>query len=132
MNVVIMGCGRTGSLLATMLTEAGHEVSIIDWSDSAFSRLPDDFPGMTVVGNAVDQDVLIEAGIQSADAFVAATSGDNRNVMASEVVQTVFRVPKVISRIKDPDRARIFHSLGIEVDCRTVEGSEVLLELIQA
>jgi trk system potassium uptake protein TrkA len=132
MYVVIMGCGRTGSLLATMLTEAGHDVSIIDWSDSAFSRLPDDFPGITVVGNAVDQDVLIEAGIQSADAFVAATSGDNRNVMASEVVQTVFRVPKVISRIKDPDRAKIFHSLGIEVDCRTVEGSEVLLELIRA
>ncbi|HCG02821.1 MAG TPA: TrkA family potassium uptake protein [Chloroflexi bacterium] len=132
MHVVIMGCGRTGSLLATMLTEAGHEISIIDWSEPAFQRLPDDFEGQTVLGNAVDQDVLVEAGIERADAFVAATSGDNRNVMASEVVQRVFHVPKVVSRIKDPNRAQIFQELGIEVDCRTVEGAEVLLQLIDA
>jgi trk system potassium uptake protein len=132
MHVVIMGCGRTGSLLATMLTEAGHEISIIDWSESAFQRLPEDFQGQTVLGNAVDQDVLVEAGIERADAFVAATSGDNRNVMASEVVQRVFHVPKVVSRIKDPNRAEIFQDLGIEVDCRTVEGTEVLLELVDA
>ena len=130
MNVVIMGCGRTGSLLATMLTDVAHDVAIIDWSESAFTRLPEDFPGRTVLGNAVDQDVLLEAGIRSADAFVAATSGDNRNVMASEVVKKLFHVPKVITRIKDPSRADIFHSLGIEVDCRTVEGTEVLMELI--
>jgi trk system potassium uptake protein len=130
MNVVIMGCGRTGSLLATMLAEAGHNVSVVDWLDASFNRLPDDFPGQTIVGNAVDQDILIEAGIRSADAFVAATSGDNRNIMASEVVQTVFHVPRVISRIKDPNRAEIYHALGIEVDCRTVEGTEVLLELV--
>jgi trk system potassium uptake protein len=132
MHVVIMGCGRTGSLLATMLTEAGHEIAIIDWSEPAFQRLPDDFEGQTVLGNAVDQDVLVEAGIERADAFVAATSGDNRNVMASEVVQRVFHVPKVVSRIKDPNRAQIFQELGIEVDCRTVEGAEVLLQLIDA
>jgi trk system potassium uptake protein TrkA len=132
MHVVIMGCGRTGSLLATMLREAGHEIAIIDWSEPAFQRLPDDFEGQTVLGNAVDQDVLVEAGIERADAFVAATSGDNRNVMASEVVQRVFHVPKVVSRIKDPNRAQIFQELGIEVDCRTVEGAEVLLQLIDA
>ena len=132
MHVVIMGCGRTGSLLATMLTEAGHEIAVIDWSEPAFQRLPDDFEGQTVLGNAVDQDVLVEAGIERADAFVAATSGDNRNVMASEVVQRVFHVPKVVSRIKDPNRAQIFQELGIEVDCRTVEGAEVLLQLIDA
>lgn len=125
-----MGCGRTGSLLATMLTDAGHNVSVVDWLDGSFNRLPDDFAGQMIVGNAIDQDVLIEAGIRSADAFVAATSGDNRNIMASEVVQSVFQVPRVISRIKDPNRAEIYHALGIEVDCRTVEGAEALLELL--
>jgi Trk K+ transport system NAD-binding subunit len=44
----------------------------------------------------------------------------------------VFHVPKVVSRIKDPNRAQIFQELGIEVDCRTVEGAEVLLQLIDA
>jgi trk system potassium uptake protein TrkA len=132
MKIVIMGCGRTGSLLATQLVEAGCDVRIVDWSEAAFSRLPDDFPGETIVGNAVDQDILIEAGIRDADAFVAATSGDNRNVMASQIAQHVFHVPKVISRIKDPNRASIYHDLGIEVDCRTIEGAELILDLIDA
>jgi trk system potassium uptake protein len=130
MHVVIMGCGRTGSLLASKLSDEGHSVSIIDWSESAFERLPDEFTGNAVYGNAIDQEVLIEAGIRDADAFVAATSGDNRNIMASQVVQRIFGVPRVISRIKDPNRAEIYHDLGIEVDCRTVEGAEILLDYI--
>ena len=130
MHVIIMGCGHTGSLLAAMLAEAEYDVTVIDWSPAAFARLPDDFPGETVVGNAVDQDVLRRAGIESADAFIAATSGDNRNIMASEIAQQVFHVAKVISRVKDPIRAEIISSLGIQVDCRTIEGMEIILDLI--
>jgi trk system potassium uptake protein TrkA len=132
MHIIIMGSGRTGSLLAEMLHRADHEVTVIDWNAGAFSRLPDDFRGRTVLGNAVDQDVLRAAGIDSADVFVAATSGDNRNVMASQIAQRVFRVPKVICRIKDPIRADIYSKLGIDVDCRTTEGTQVILDLIGA
>lgn len=131
MHVVIMGSGRTGSLLASMLSTGGHDVSVIDWNPGAFNRLSEDFSGQTVVGNAVDQDVLRTARIESADAFVAATSGDNRNIMAGQIVQHVFAVPKVISRIKDPSRAEIYSQLGIEVDCRTTEGTQVILDLLQ-
>lgn len=130
MRVVIMGSGRTGSLLADMLDRANHEVTILDWDPLAFSRLPDGFSGRTVVGNAVDEDVLRPAGIEMADVFVAATSGDNRNVMASQIAKQVFRVPKVVSRIKDPIRAEIYKALGIRVDCRTTEGVKVLQELL--
>jgi trk system potassium uptake protein TrkA len=129
-KVVIMGSGRTGSLLAGMLDDAGHEVAVVDWSPSAFSRLPATFSGRTVLGNAMDQDVLREAGMETADAFVAATSGDNRNILAAEVAQRVFSVPRVISRIKDPNRAMIFQQLGIDVDCRTTEGAKVVLDLV--
>jgi trk system potassium uptake protein TrkA len=125
-----MGCGRTGSQLAIMLDRAGHEVAVVDWDSEAFSRLPDDFGGRTVVGNGVDQDVLREAGIEYADAFVAATSGDNRNIMASQIAQRVFRVRRVIGRIKDPIRAEIYSKLGIEVDCRTREGARAILEMV--
>ena len=97
--------------------------------DSAFSRLPEDFTGATFVGNAVDQDVLRAAGIESADAFVAATSGDNRNITASQIAQHAFHVPRVISRIKDPSRAEIFSKLGISVDCRTSEGAKLILAI---
>lgn len=129
MRVVIMGCGRTGARLATMLAEAGHEVTIIDWQDSALSRLPEDFAGATFVGNAVDQDVLRAAGIEAADAFVAATSGDNRNIVASQIAQHAFQVPRVVTRIKDPSRAEIFSELGISVDCRTSEGAKIILAI---
>jgi trk system potassium uptake protein len=110
-----------------MLADAGHEVTIIDWMPSAFGRLPDDYSGRTVAGNAVDQDTLRRAGIESADVFVSATSGDNRNIMAAEIAQKVFHVPKVIARIKDPSRARIYSQMGIQVDCRTTEGAEIIL-----
>jgi trk system potassium uptake protein TrkA len=129
MQVVIMGSGRTGSLLASMLDEAGHGVTVIDWEAEAFSRLPDTFSGRTVLGNAVDQDVMRLAEIEQADVFVAASSGDNRNIMASQIAQHVFQVPKVVCRIKDPIRADIYEGLGIQVDCRTTEGTQVLLEL---
>lgn len=131
MRVIIMGSGRTGSRLATLLANAGQDVTVIDWNRAQFSRLPEDFPGTVVLGNGVDQDVLREAGIEDADVFVAATSGDNRNIVASQIAQQVFQVPKVISRIKDPNRAALYSRLGMEVDCRTVEGARVLLELVE-
>lgn len=132
MRVVIMGAGRTGTRLAERLVLDGQHVTIIDWDPRAFARLPEDFEGRTVLGNAMDQDVLRRAGIASADAFVAATSGDNRNIMAAQVVQQVFAVPKVISRIKDPIRAEIYSSRGIEVDSRTLAGSELILDLVES
>lgn len=125
-----MGCGRTGSRLADMLASAQHDVAVVDWDERAFTRLSDDFPGTVVHGNAMNQDSLRRAGIEAADVFVAATSGDNRNVMASQVAQQVFHVPRVISRIKDPIRADIYSQLGIQVDCRTTAGAEAVLELI--
>jgi trk system potassium uptake protein TrkA len=130
MNVVIMGSGRTGSLLAAMLDEVRQDVTIIDWDSAAFDRLPETFSGRTIVGNAVDQDVQRQAGVETADVFVSATSGDNRNIMAGQVAKEVFDVPRVILRIKDPNRAAIYSKLGLQVDCRTSEGVRVLLDLV--
>lgn len=131
MRVVIMGCGRTGSLLATMLAGEQNDVTIIDWNAGAFSRLPNDFAGRTIVGNALDQDVLRTAGLADAEAFVAATSGDNRNIVASQIARNVFHVPRVVSRIKDPNRAGFFRGKGMSVDCRTTHGTQLLLKLVE-
>ncbi len=85
MKIVILGCGRVGSTLATNLDHAGHTVSVIDFSSEAFQRLSPDFGGETIPGNGVDEEVLIRAGIKEADAFAAVTNGDNRNIMASQI-----------------------------------------------
>lgn len=131
MNVIILGSGRVGTRLALMMAEAKCNVTVVDWAEDAFARLPDDFGGATVFGNGVDQDVLREAGIENTDVFIAATSGDNRNIMASQIAKEVFHVPRVISRIKDPIRADIYRTLGIEVECRTIEASNAVLELLE-
>ncbi len=131
MNVIIVGCGRTGSLTAIMLDEAGHNVSVVDWSDTAFGRLGTNFKGSLIQGNAIEQTTLERAGAEHADVFVAATSGDNRNIMTSQVAKQIFGVPKVIARIKDPVRAEIYRDLGIRVDCRTLIGAQTLLDCLR-
>ncbi len=132
MQVVIMGAGRTGVLLADRLLAGGHGVTMIDWNPRSFLRLPDNFLGDTVLGNALDQDVLRRAGIESADVFLAATAGDNRNIMAAQMVRELFDVPRVITRIKDPIRAEIYRVRGIEVDCRTIAGADAILTLLES
>src|SRR6266545_6119520 len=108
MFVIIMGCGRVGARLASQLSHGGHEVTIMDLTPRAFRRLEPEFSGTTVVGNGIDVDVLKRVGIERADAFVAATQGDNRNVMASQIARHIFGVSKVVTRIYDPLRQETF------------------------
>ena len=87
MHVVIMGCGRVGSLLALELEAKGHSVAVIDQSKEAFRRLGPDFKGRTITGVGFDRDTLLEAGIEGADAFAAVSNGDNSNILAARVAR---------------------------------------------
>lgn len=130
MNIVIVGCGRVGAMLATMMDKAGHHVSIIDQSSEAFQRLEPQFSGETVLGNGVDEDVLIRAGIKEADAFAAVTNGDNRNIMASQIAKELFKVNKVVCRIYDPIRQSMYTDLGMEAICPTALGAQMLFDTV--
>jgi trk system potassium uptake protein len=131
-KIVILGCGRVGSTLATMLDRAGHSISVIDYSSDAFQRLSPDFSGTTIVGNGVDEEVLIRAGIKEADAFAAVTNGDNRNIMASQIAKEIFRVKKVMCRIYDPIREETYHELGLETVCPTKVGAQMFYDALVA
>ena len=113
MHIVIMGCGRVGSTLAHILEEQGHSVAIIDQDREAFRKLRSGFRGKRVTGVGFDQDVLIEAGIEEADAFASVSSGDNSNVISARVVRESFGVERVAARIYDPRRAEVYQRLGI-------------------
>lgn len=130
MFFIIMGCGRVGARVASELSRAGHEVTVLDLTSSAFRRLDADFSGTTLVGNGIDVDVLRRAGIQRADAFAAVTQGDNRNVMASQIARHIFGTPKVVTRIYDPLRKETFEMLGIEAISPTVIGADKFLEIL--
>lgn len=132
MYVIIMGCGRVGARLARLLTEAGHEVLVLDVNSHAFWRLGADFKGRTMVGNGIDQDVLRRAGIELADAFAAVTQGDNRNIMAAQMAKYIFRVPRVVTRIYDPIRQDTYAALGLRAISPTVLGAEAILQALLA
>ncbi len=119
MRTVIVGCGRVGAMLAAMLDDGGHQVTILDTSTAAFDRLPGTFRGNALRGDGTDEDTLRRAGVEDADLFLAMTEGDNRNIMAAQLAMEAFRVGQVIAKINDPLRALAYSELGIATICRT-------------
>ncbi len=128
MKVVIMGCGRVGAQLAELLDADGHSVTILDTDAYSFRRLPPTFSGTALLGNGLNEEVLKKAGIEEADAFVAVTQGDNRNVMASQIAKHIFNVPRVICRIYDPLRQELYSTLGLEAFSPTTIFAQILRE----
>jgi trk system potassium uptake protein TrkA len=118
-KIVIVGCGRVGSVLAEGYDAGGHEVVVLDLSTRAFDRLPAEFRGSAVRGDGTDEDTLRRAGAEGADAFLALTEGDNRNVMAAQVATEKFAIGRVLAKINDPVRAAAYAELGIATVCRT-------------
>lgn len=132
MNIVVVGCGRVGSQLATMLSVEGHNVVVIDRDESAFRRLGGTFNGITIVGLGFDEEVLEEAGIREADAFAAATNLDNTNLMAAEVARKLFGVKHVVARLYNPVRERTYQLLDLDYVCGTTLVAESLMEKIMS
>ena len=130
MKVVIMGCGRVGSALAQMLDEDGHAVTVLDIRPDAFRRLPPGFGGRRQVGNGIDHDVLARIGVGQADAFIAVTQGDNRNVMATQMAKHLFGVRRTLCRIYDPIREEIYRELGLETISPTLVGARLLRDTL--
>ncbi|MDO5710373.1 MAG: TrkA family potassium uptake protein [Micrococcales bacterium] len=113
MHFVIMGCGRVGATLAQSLEQQGHDVAVIDRDRASFRRLGPDFEGRRVTGVGFDRDTLVRAGIQTAFAFAAVSSGDNSNILAARVARETYGVANVVARIYDPGRAELYQRLGI-------------------
>jgi trk system potassium uptake protein TrkA len=122
-KVVIVGCGRVGSTLARDMAADGHDVAVVDVSRRAFDRLGENFSGRVVLGNGIDQEVLEQAGAAKADCFISVTNGDNRNIMSAQVAQEIFKIPRVMTRIYDPIRERVYREMGLYTFCPTVVGA---------
>ena len=130
MHVVVVGCGRVGAGLARTLDEAGHTVAVVDRKAKAFERLPEDFGGKTIVGVGFDRDRLIAAGIEDAQALAAVTNGDNSNILVARVARETFNIERVVARIYDPRRAKIYERLGIPTIATVEWATERVLQRI--
>lgn len=130
MRVVIMGCGRVGSTIAARLEREGNTVIVVDTDPYSFRRLPSDFKGETLVGSGYDDHVLESAGIRNADAFLALTQGDNRNLLAAQMAKHLFEVRVVVARVYDPFRGEIFANLGLRTFSPTNIGADMAYEAL--
>jgi trk system potassium uptake protein len=134
MFILIVGAGRVGSSLARAMLKDGHEVSCLDEDPESQARLAvgmesawEDSGGQFTVGTGLEVDALLAAGIERADAFVAATDGDNTNIIISQLAKRRFNVPTVIARVLDPLRAEWYEQQGLHTICPT----RVAIEMLQ-
>jgi trk system potassium uptake protein len=130
MKVIVMGCGRMGERVARMLAGDHHDLAVIDADANLLDHLGAEFPGRKVQGIGFDRNVLVQAGIENADAFAATSPSDNMNVVASRIAREIFHVPRVVARLYDPRRAEIYHRLGLVTMSMIDWGAERIVELI--
>ncbi len=130
MHLIVAGCGRVGSQLAISLSYEGHDVVVIDSNPASFSRLGTTFNGITLEGQAFDEEVLKEAGIEGADALAAVTDHDSTNLMVAEIAQVLFSVPMVVARLYDPDAELTFRRMEVDYVCGTTLLAERLKKKI--
>jgi len=126
MFILIVGCGRVGSAVAKKALADGHEVSVLDSDPLSHERLDkdqtaswEDAGGRFTVSAALEIDGLIEAGIEQADVFIAATRGDNTNLVIAQIAQRRYNVPRVVARVADPGRAKWYADQGLHTICPT-------------
>lgn len=128
LKALIIGCGRVGSSIAIQLQEEGWDVTVVDENEDALSRLGESWPGTFIVGHGMDADLLREAGIEEVDALVAATDGDNTNIIIGQVAQKRFDVRCVVVRVLDPARAKFYAERGLNTVCPTSVAIDRLMD----
>lgn len=129
--IVVVGCGRLGSILANRLSSEGHSVVVIDQNENHFSKLSTAFSGFRIVGDAVESAVLKRAKTDKADCFFAVTDQDNINLMVAQIAKEIFQVPKVLARVYDPAREQGYQDLDISTISPTLLSAQAFLDILQ-
>ena len=132
MKLLIVGCGRVGSSIATRMAADGHDVTVIDEDAESLQRLPESWPGRFLHGHGLDLEVLVQGGIEEADSVVVATDGDNTNIAVGQLAQKRFGITCVVVRILDPARAEFYAGRGLRTFCPTSVAIDALTEAVRA
>src|SRR4030042_6769787 len=119
MYIIVVGCGKVGSNLAKELSMNNHDVVVIDSDPEKFTQLGSGFNGKTILGIPIDEEILLQAGIEKADAVAAVSPDENINIMVCQIAKEIYNVPSVIPRVYDPDRDIFFQELGLNTMCLT-------------
>lgn len=113
--VVVVGCGKIGLELATRLSSIGFNVTLIDKNPESFEKLPEDYGGFTVVGDATEREILERAKAGKADLLIVTTEDDATNYFVSVVGAKIFGIPNIISLVNNRENIPLFERTGIKV-----------------
>jgi trk system potassium uptake protein TrkA len=130
--IIVVGCGRLGSSLARSLSDAGHAVTVVDWSPASFERIEDKPEIEKVLGTGIDVDVLRDAGAARCSALAAVTDNDNANIMIAQAAEQVFHVAKVVARVNEPSTEELLRRFGIDSVCPTTLAARKVFDALSA
>ncbi|HZW49077.1 MAG TPA: TrkA family potassium uptake protein [Bacillota bacterium] len=128
MNIIIVGCDLLGSILANNLSDAGHNVSVIDRESERLNVLGSGYNGVKIKGIEYDNEILMKAGIHDTDILLAVTTDENINITVSLIAKEMYKVPRVIARIMNPNRKYIYENLNIE----TINPIQLEVDILEA
>jgi len=128
MYIIVVGGGKIGFYLATALLSEGHEVLILEKDSQRCGFICEQLGSVVTRGDGCEARTLDDVGTERADLFVAVTDEDEDNLVACQVAKHLFKVPRTIARINNPNNRRLFKELGIDV---TVSSTDIILEHIE-
>jgi trk system potassium uptake protein TrkA len=109
MRVIIVGGGKVGSYLATMLVEGQHWVRVIENRREQIAALQGDLPAEVLVwGNGTDPALLEQLGVRQANVVAAVTGSDETNLVVSNLARFEFNVPRIVARVNNPKNAWLY------------------------
>jgi trk system potassium uptake protein len=129
MFVIIAGNGRLAVGLACSMSSRKDDVVIVDTGIDALS-LGADFDGIIVDGDPMDMETMKKAGIERCELFIAATGDDNVNIACAQAAKVLFKMPKTLARIADPELEAFYRGLGLATVCPTATGINQVLDMI--
>jgi trk system potassium uptake protein len=130
MRVIVVGCGRLGSALASKLDKKNNQVTVIDREPATFNNLPEDFQGRTIAGDVLARDVLHRAEIEKADALASVTNSDSLNALIAHIARTEYQVSKVVARNYDPRQRHLQEAFGIPIIGSALWGAERIEDML--
>ena len=132
MRIIVVGYGRMGTQVTKLLADKNHTIVVIDKDHSVVEKSMREEGVKVLIGDAVDPDLLRQAGAEKTDVLLAVTRAENTNLMVAQIARIAFKVPKVIAMVYDPQREKSFHAAGIDTLMITVTGAQLLATQIEA
>jgi len=119
MNILILGAGEVGFHIAQRLATEGNNVSVVDNDPERLQRVADTMDVKTVLGYASHPSVLEQAGAESAELLIAATTNDEVNMLACQVAHSLFKITTKMARVREPEyvnQERLFGRDELAID----------------